>query len=90
MESFKSNYPYIYNTEVVEEDEENETVNLNFSEFQEFQEHYGGYMEIIYLITQGNLMRMDEILEADANSILFKGEYLKRKADIERKSNKNK
>lgn len=50
---------------------------------QEFNEHYGGYIEIIYLLTQGDFTKFDEVVNWDLHRFLFQGEYLLRKRTIE-------
>lgn len=55
---------------------------------QEFSDHYGPYMEILYLITKGDLLRADEVFKKPADEIVFFGEYLLWKRKVEAKSNK--
>jgi hypothetical protein len=50
---------------------------------QEFTEHYGGYMEITYLLTKGDFTKFDEVLNWDLDRYLFQGEYLLRKRVVE-------
>jgi hypothetical protein len=48
-----------------------------------FNEHYGGYIEMIYLITNGDFTKMDLILEWNTERFLFQAEYLIRKRIVE-------
>lgn len=50
---------------------------------KEFAEHYGGYMEIIYLLTKGDFTKFDEVVSWDLHRFLFQGEYLLRKRIVE-------
>jgi len=52
-------------------------------ERQAFNEHYGGYLEILYLLTKGDMTKIDDVLNWDTDRFLFQGEYLLRKRLVE-------
>ncbi len=49
----------------------------------EFVSHYGAYMEVAYLLCNGDFTKLNEILEWSTERFLFQGEYLVRKKIIE-------
>lgn len=55
------------------------------SEREQFVEDYGVYMEMIYIVLNGDLTRMDEIFKMDAHRFVFLAEYLIRKRKTENK-----
>lgn len=81
-------YPFIYSVEEVEYDDEGDGLSLGYTEQQEFVDDYGAYMEIIYMISNGDLLKFDDIVKMDAHKFLFLGQYLIRKRMIENKPNK--
>jgi hypothetical protein len=50
---------------------------------KEFADHYGGYIELTYLVSNGNVLIWDDISKLPATEVLFKGEYLLRKNKVE-------
>lgn len=50
---------------------------------QEFQEYYGAYAEITYLLAKGDAMKFDEVNEMKLYEYLALGEYLLRKRAVE-------
>lgn len=59
-------------------------MNTIGSEYRrDFAEYYGGYMELIYLLTGGDFTKFDEIMNWDLERFLFQGEYLLRKKIVE-------
>lgn len=60
------------------------------SEKQSFTEYYGNYMELVYLVCSGDLLRMNEVFEKDAHEFIFIAEYLYRKRKIENKTKQKK
>lgn len=88
MSDFKSTYPFTYNENEVEEGDNEDFedgVNLNFSEKDQFVQDYGAYMEMIYIICNGDLLKMDEVFKLNCHKFLFMSEYLIRKRSIENK-----
>jgi hypothetical protein len=76
--------PYTYLFPERDEDEElDDDVSLNYSDKQAFIEEYGVYMEMIYIICNGDLLRTKEVTDMPASQFLFFAEYLLRKRDIE-------
>ena len=51
----------------------------------EFNDLYGPYMEITYIIANGDVLKFNEIFKMRATEYLFLGEYLLRKRKIESK-----
>ena len=52
-------------------------------ERQEFANHYGGYIELFYLISGGDVSKFDKISEWSLDKFLFLGEYCLRKRIVE-------
>lgn len=55
------------------------------NEYDMFIQEYGAYMEMIYILSNGDLMKMDIIFEMNAIDFLFRCEYLMRKKELENK-----
>ena len=91
MSNFKSTYPFIYSEQEVDEDGDDfeDDVNLNFSEKDQFVQDYGVYMEMIYIVCGGDLLKMDEVFKLNCHKFLFISEYLIRKRNIETKKQTN-
>ena len=53
-------------------------------ERQDFATHYGGYMEMTYLIAGGDVSKFEEITNWSLEKYLFLGEYCLRKRVVER------
>jgi hypothetical protein len=53
---------------------------------EEFMEEYGPFMEIIYLVSNGDLLKMNDILKLKAMDFLYMGQYLIRKRKIDNKN----
>lgn len=90
LSEFKTGYPDIYKTnlnedgEIEEEFEEySEGISLGMSEKEAFVETYGPYMEFIYVITGGDLLRKGEVFKMNANDFMFSVDYLIKKNKIE-------
>lgn len=52
-------------------------------ERQDFAKHYGGYIEMTYLIAGGDVSKIDEITDWSLEKYLFLGEYCLRKRIVE-------
>lgn len=50
---------------------------------KDFAEHYGGFMELMYLVCGGDFLKMKEWDKSKTEVFLYIGEYLKRKRDTE-------
>jgi hypothetical protein len=81
LDEIKFQYEYIYNPPVRIQD--TNASSQKQIEVQAFMEHYGGYMEIVYLLTGGYLIDSDSVFEWELHRFLFQGEYLLRKKDVE-------
>ena len=76
----KDRYEWIYNPPLRAD---SGAITQGSLDREEFAQHYGGYLEIIYLLTGGDFTKMDEVLEWDIDRFLFQGEYLIRKRIVE-------
>lgn len=79
-QAIKERYEWIYNppifggvTEITEGTEER----------QDFAQHYGGYIEMTYLIAGGDVSKFEEITNWSLEKYLFLGEYCLRKRTVE-------
>jgi len=80
VEYFKEKYEWIYNPPILP------GVNKHSIGRQlrtEFQQHYGAYAEITYLLSKGDAMKFDEVNEMPLKNYLALGEYLLRKRAVE-------
>lgn len=48
-----------------------------------FSEHYGGYIEIIYVLLKGDFTKFEKVINYDLDRFMFQGEYLLRKRYVE-------
>jgi hypothetical protein len=86
LSELKSGFSFIY---PVDEDSDNldiedEDVSLfGLSEREQFLQDYGAYMEMVYILTGGNLLLDNQVYSLPATEFLFKSEYLLRKRKIE-------
>lgn len=62
------------------------------NERQEFVEYYGPYMEMIYIITNGDMLKANEVYKMPAHEFMFYCEYLvgKRNLEIKEENARNK
>lgn len=77
---FKENYPWIYNPPTFSNSSE---MTQGSEQRKEFAQHYGGYMEIFYLLSNSDFSKFDEIMNWEVQRFLFQGEYLLRKKTVE-------
>lgn len=94
MASIKSDFEIIYKKpnsgdDSIDIDKEDDAVNLQYSEQDEFLDKYGAYVEMIYIITNGDMLKLDEVTKLPARQFLFLAEYLIEKRRIEAKKNNN-
>lgn len=85
----KSPYRYLFGEDRYADDEDPDVNLIGLTEQQEFVNDYGVYMELIYLILNGDMMRMSEVFSMKAHEFLFVSEYLYRKQRIENRPKKN-
>lgn len=76
----KAQYEWIYNPPPTAGDGQN---TIGSEARKDFAEYYGGYMELSYLLTNGDFTKFDDIMEWDIHRFLFQGEYLLRKKQVE-------
>ena len=88
--SIKSDYPHLFNPEDTDSQNNDGGVILGYTETQEFHDDYGPYVELIYLISKGNLLIKDKITKMNVHEFLWMGEYLIRKRKIEAKASQSK
>lgn len=69
--------------------DKSDDVNLNYSEMDEFLDKYGPYIEMIYILSNGDMLKLDQITALPARQFLFLAEYLIEKRKIESKQTKN-
>ena len=50
---------------------------------KEFAEDYGSFIELMYLITRGDFLKMKQVDDWKTVQFLFLGEYLLRKKNVE-------
>ena len=48
-----------------------------------FSDHYGPYIEMVYVLCKGDFTKFEEVTSWDLDRFLFQAEYLIRKRDIE-------
>lgn len=77
----KNAHEWIYNPPVFSGG--NTEITQGVEERQDFAEHYGGYIEMTYLISGGDVSRFDEITSWSLEKYLFLGEYCLRKRTVE-------
>lgn len=80
VEHFKEKYEWIYNPPSIGSAGKY-TIGKQLR--QEFQEHYGAYAEITYLLSKGDAMKFDEVNKMRLEEYLSLGEYLIRKRAVE-------
>lgn len=77
----KEKYEYVYNPPV-RYSEPGKTTQGSI-ERRNFAEHYGGYMEMTYLLTQGKALDEEKVWSWGISRFLFRGEYALRKKEVE-------
>lgn len=77
----KEVHEWIYNPHIFSGG--NIEITQGVEERQDFAEHYGGYIEMTYLIAGGDVSRFDEITKWSLDKYLFLGEYCLRKRTVE-------
>lgn len=77
---FKEKYEWIYNPPTLPS---KNSFTIGRQLRQEFQEYYGAYAEITYLIANGNALEFDRVNQMKLSDYLAIGEYLLRKRAVE-------
>lgn len=77
IDEIKEQYPWIYNPPAMPTTSSETTIGSVYR--QDFVEHYGSYMEFVYLICKGDFLKLDEVMKWEPNKFLFLAEYLNRK-----------
>lgn len=80
VEHFKEKWEWIYNPPVLPGINKH-TIGRQLR--TEFQQYYGAYAEITYLISNGNALKFDKVNKIRLEEYLSLGEYLLRKKSIE-------
>lgn len=62
------------------------------NERREFVEYYGPYMEMVYIITNGDMLKANDVYKMSAHEFMFYSEYLvtKRNLEIKEENMRNK
>lgn len=76
----KISYEYLYNPPIRNAGSLMTPGNL---ERTAFAEHYGPYIEMVYVLCKGDFTKFEEVVDWDLHRFLFQAEYLIRKRDIE-------
>lgn len=80
VEHFKELYEWIYNPPILPGINKH-TIGKQLR--SEFQQHYGAYAEITYLLACGNALEFDRVNKMPLNEYLALGEYVLRKRAVE-------
>ncbi len=80
VEHFKELYEWIYNPPILPGINKH-TIGKQLR--SEFQQHYGAYAEITYLLAYGNALKFDKVNKMPLNEYLALGEYVLRKRAVE-------
>ena len=80
VDYLKDKYEWIFNPPMLPEIQK-ETIGKQMR--GEFQEYYGAYAEITYLLANGNALKFDEVNKMKLSDYLAMGEYLIRKRAVE-------
>jgi hypothetical protein len=79
-DELKQNYPWIYNPPSFPSSNEMSTGSI---EREAFAKTYGGYMEMVYLCANQQVLNFDKVFEMPTEKFLFLSEYLIRKRIVE-------
>ena len=79
-DELKANYPWIYNPPSFPSNTEMTTGSI---EREAFAKTYGGYMEMVYLCANQEVLNFDKVFEMPTEKFLFLSEYLIRKRIVE-------
>ena len=79
-DELKQNYPWIYNPPSFPSSNEMSTGTI---EREAFAQTYGGYMEMVYLCANQQVLNFDKVFEMPTKKFLFLSEYLIRKRIVE-------
>jgi hypothetical protein len=79
-DELKQNYPWIYNPPSFPSSNEMSTGTI---EREAFAQTYGGYMEMVYLCANQQVLNFDKVFEMPTEKFLFLSEYLIRKRIVE-------
>ena len=78
----KETYIWIYNPpQVIPSSITEQPKNTHL--IKEFEEDYSGYIELIYLLCNGNMLKFGDVMQMKTKDFLFWSEYLLRKRIIE-------
>ena len=79
----KELHEWIYNPPTILTDKPSQQNSIASMYMTDFVNHYGPYIEMVYLICNGKMMQKDEVTNMSLDEFLFLGEYLLRKKRIE-------
>lgn len=76
----RQSYEYLYNPPIRGVGKEMSPGGI---EREAFAEHYGSYIEMVYVLCKGDFTKFEEVTNWGLHRFLFQAEYLIRKRDIE-------
>ena len=79
LTEIKKSYPWIYDPPQMPTKSTDKQPTIGDEYRKEFAQDYGGYTEMVYLISTTFAYKPDEVMELNVLSYLFWGEYLLRK-----------
>ena len=83
LTEIKEQYIWIYNPPSVIPSNAKQTNNLASELRKEFAEDYQGYIEMIYVLSNGKYLDIPKVLQMKTKDFLFWGEYALRKRIVE-------
>jgi len=83
IEQVKEDFEFIFNPPPLPSTIENQLNSIGDEYRKEFSEMYGGWVELVYLISTVFQYKPDEVLEMRAQDFLFWGNYLLHKKYVE-------
>ena len=81
--AIKESFEFIYNPPSLPSSTEQSNPTIGDEYRKEFAEMYGGYVELVYLLAGGDLLRYTEVMNMPTKDFLFFGNYLLHKKFVE-------
>lgn len=79
----KETYYWLYNPPQMPTESQQQQPTIGDDYRQEFAEDYGGYVEVIYMICKGDILKVPDVMQMKLTDFLYWGEYLLRKKFVE-------
>jgi len=83
IEQVKEDFEFIFNPPPMPSTIESQLNSIGDEYRKEFAEMYGGWVELVYLISKGDPMKHLEVMEMRTQDFLFWGNYLLHKKFVE-------